>query len=320
MMKKLLALIAILLACLAPGSARGGLIGESAAPLAVKEWIKGKPVEIERGTNIYVVQIWAASSSSSFPSLTNLNHLQKVYRHKGVVAVGVSDEPSEIIKAFFKTNTITLDYSIGADDRRKTSLSYMMSVRQQGVPYAFVVGTNGVLLWHGHPLDGLDEALDRITSGRYDVDRARELDVARYQIDQYLVLARRDDLRARPSGKALLTIRTNNVELLCDLSFQIATAPGIAKRDFTLAKEAVDRAEKLAPTNTARVMITRAVLFFETGKKEEGLALAKQAVALAQNPLDKTNTRSCLKTMEMRWAASKANAGVNPTNKPAIKP
>ena len=53
----------------------------------------------------------------------------------------------------------------------KTSMSYMMPVRQRGVPYAFVVGKDGRLLWYGHPLHGLDQALDRIVAGRYNVER-----------------------------------------------------------------------------------------------------------------------------------------------------
>ena len=51
--------IVILLAGFAPNVGLGGLIGEPAQPLSVKKWILGQPVEVEPGTNIYVVEIRA---------------------------------------------------------------------------------------------------------------------------------------------------------------------------------------------------------------------------------------------------------------------
>ena len=79
-------------------------------------------------------------------------------------------------------------------------------------------------------------------------------------------------------GRRLLAARTNDVAQLCEMAFQIATDPQIAKRDFALASAALDQAEKLPPTDSTRVAVTRAVVLFESGKQEEGLARARQAV------------------------------------------
>ena len=292
--------IVVLMACLAPNIGLGGLIGEPATPLNVNEWIKGKPVEVKPGTNIYVVEIWNTSSLACRASITNLNDLQKRFKTNGVVVVGISDEPAEKIKEFVQHDGTNIEYGIAADNRRQTSLSYMKPVGQRGIPYAFVVGTNGNLLWHGQPLHGLDEVLDQITAGRYDEKQARKMDLAWHQMEQYLGLARRGDGRTRPAGWALLAARTNDVALLCDLAFVIATVPRLATRDFALAGEALDQAEKLATTNTAQVGIGRAILLFESGKRDEGLARATQALASAQSPMDKTYIQACLRTMEKR--------------------
>jgi len=93
---------------------------------------------------------------------------------------------------------------------------------------------------------------------------------------------------------------------LCDLAFEIATAPRIAKRDFELAGEAMDQAEKLATTNKSQVLISRAILLFESGKHDEGLDRARQAMAAAENPVDKTNIASFLRVMETRLAELKS--------------
>jgi len=313
--------IVVLMAGLAPNIGWGGLIGEPAPPLVVKEWIKGQPVEIKPGTNIYVVDIWNTSNLASLDAITNLNDIQERFKTNGVVVVGISDEPAEKITEFVQQNGTKIDYAIAADDRRHTAESYMKPVGRRGIPYAFVVGTNGNLLWHGHPQHGMDKVLDQIIAGRYDVERAKKMELAWHQMDQYLNLARRGDDRTQPAGQVLLAARTNEVMLLCDLAFQIATVPKLAKRDFILAGEALDQAEKLAPTNSSRVMITRAIMLFESGKQDEGLARATQALASAQSPVEKTHIQSFIRTMEKRKNAeeNKGDQALIKTNAPLEK-
>lgn len=76
MMLKSVFPLVVLMAGLAPNTGWGGLIGEPAPPLVVKEWIKGQPVEIKPGTNIYVVDIWNTSNLASLDAITNLNDIQ----------------------------------------------------------------------------------------------------------------------------------------------------------------------------------------------------------------------------------------------------
>jgi alkyl hydroperoxide reductase subunit AhpC len=320
MMKYVFPLV-VLMACLAPNIGLGGLIGEPAPPLNVNEWIKGKPVDVKAGTNIFVVEIWETESSTSRASITNLNDLQRRFKTNGVVVVGISDEPAEKIKEFVQHDGTNIEYAIAADNKRHTSLSYMKPVGQHGIPYVFVVGTNGNLLWHGHPDQRLGEVLDQITAGWYDEKQAGKMDLAWHQMQQYLILARQGSDRTELAGRTLLAARTNDVPLLCDLAFAIATFPKLATRDFALAGEALDQAEKLAPTNTVSVGITRAILLFESGKRDEGLARATQALASAQSPMDKTNVQSVLRAMEKRKNAKekKGDQGPIKTNAPLEK-
>jgi hypothetical protein len=315
MMKHGFALV-VLMAGLAPSIGLGGLIGEPAPPLVVKEWIKGQPVEIKPGTNIYVVEIWQSSIPACRAAITNLNDLQKHFKTNGVVIVGIADESVEKIKEFVQHGGTNIEYAIAADDQRKTGLSYMTPVEQRGIPYTFVVGTNGNVLWHGLPLAGLNKALEQITTGQYDMEPFRKSEVAAYQMEQYLGLAQRGDFRAKSAGQVLLANRTNDVELLCDMAYQITAAPRLAHRDFALAGEALDQAEKLSITNKAPVMTIRAVWLFESGKRSEGMALAAQALASAQSPQAKAKVQMFLQVMETRLAAAQTNQGKGPAGKP----
>ena len=288
------------LAFLAPGASRAGQIGEPAVPLEVSEWVKGNPVEVKAGTNIYIVEIFASWSLASRACITNLNALQERYRNQGVVVLAVSDEPAERLKQFMQGAGAQINYPVAADLNRRTSLGYMMPVREKGVPCAFIVGKDGRVLWHGHPAGVLEKALDEILAGTYDVKAARKLDAARMQMTQYLELAQRRDPRTKGAGRVVLAARTNDFALLCEMAFEIATAPRMPMRDAALANEALDQAARLSPTDTTRVDATRAVLLFETGKREEGLAQARAAVAQAKDPKEKANAEFCFRSMEAR--------------------
>jgi hypothetical protein len=307
MIKKHGFLLAVLTACFAPVTGLGGLIGEPAAPLVVKEWIKGQPVEAKAGTNILVVEIFTTTSLSSWAVITNVNEVQRRFKDKGVVVVGVSDEPADEIKEFLAHEGAAIEYAIAADDGRQTARGYMAPLGQQGVPHAFVVGKDGKLLWHGHPLAGLEEALEEITAGRYNMEEAAKKDMARTQVEQYVMLARRNDPRAGPAGRRYLATWATDVGPLCDLAFGIATDRSIKKPDLPLATEALERAEKLAGTNSTHVAVTRAIFLFETGRTEEGLARAKEALAAAQGQKDKARAETCLSTMTGLLAAGNTN-------------
>ena len=317
MINKHAILLVGLIFCFAPVSSFADKLGDPAPPLTVMEWIKGKPVGVKAGTNIYVLVFCTLSRVNEF-ALTNFSNLQKIYQDKGVVVVAISDEPAEQLKAFVQIKGAKIEFSVAADDdARRTTLNYQRAYKQMMLPRAYVVGKDGKVLWHGHPLTGgLGEVVDEITSGRYNLEQTQKSIIAREQMEQYLALARQDDTNSVTAGRILLTIRTNDAAGLCDLAYQIATASYIVKRDVVLASAALDRAEQLGATNITDIAVDRAILLFQTGKEDEGLARARQALANAQNPEAKAEAQVCIHAMEVRLAAAKTNQITAPAGKP----
>jgi hypothetical protein len=305
--------ILALMACVLPQMAQAGLDGEPAAALNIGEWVKGTPVEINPGTNLYVVEIFSTTSAASRTAVTNLNYLQNLYRTNGLIVIGICDDPAPKITNFVTQSGLNIDYWIAGDNKRHTALTYMDPVMQRAIPYAFLVGTNGDLLWHGSPLGGLGTAVTMAVHGKYDEARAKKDDLSHHQLEQYLALARQGSDRATMAGQALLAARTNDVGELCEMAFQIATSPKIAKRDFALGGQALDEAEKLAPTNSVQVTISRAIWLFESGNHDGGLMRATQALAMAGSDMQRTNIENCIQTMKKREnpAANHPN-GANP--------
>ena len=283
MINKHAVLLVGLMACFAPVSSFADKLGDPAPPLTVKEWIKGKPVDVKDGKNIYVLEFWAALSPACRAAIPKLNELQKKFKDKGVVVVGISDEPADKLKAFMTFEGTQIEYLVAADDQRKTARSYMVAYGQNGIPHVFVVGKDGKVLWHGHPLGLDDKVLDDIITNHYDLQKAIRADAVRAELDDYRMLARSGDPKVVELGRKLLTDRTNDAVQLCDFAYRIVTDVNNTNRNFALAEDALDQAEKLATGKTALVVFTRGVVMFEKGKKEEGIAMAKQALGLTTN-------------------------------------
>ena len=311
-------------ACFAPCLGLAGLVGEPAPPLNVSQWLKGGPMDIAPGTNIYVLEIWETHRTASRASITNLNEIQRAFKDKGVVVLTVSDEPADQIKTFVEQEGTNIEFAVAGDNKRHTSLAYMKPIDERVIPFVFIVGTNGDLFWHGPPEKRAVETVLRLMiSGQYDENHAKDLDLAHHQMNQYLMLAGQGSDRTGPSGRVLLAARTNDVVLLCDLAHTIAAYPKLKTRDFPLAADALDRAEQLSAnsaTNLLKVQFTRSIVLFESGQQDEGLAKAKLLLASAQNQMEKTNLQVMVQYMENRMSkqpksgdASHADA----TNQPA---
>jgi hypothetical protein len=303
------------------GGEKIGQLGDAAPPLFIQEWIKGRPVKIQPGTNIYVLVFCNLTQANEF-ALTNLSDLEKAYRDKGLITVAISPEPPEQLKQFIQMRGEDVDFTVAADEvPGRTARSYQETFGQFHLPRAYLVGRDATVLWYGHPLtDDLGEVVDEATSGRYDLQVTRRNVFNRELLEQYVYMARQDDPRSGQIGRVLLNMRTNDAPALCALASKIATDPGLAKRDVTLATAALDRAEQITSTNATDVAVVRSILLFQVGKEEEGLAKARLALAAASGADAKDEVQICIHAMEARLAEEKASQATNHTEAPPAKP
>jgi thiol-disulfide isomerase/thioredoxin len=304
-MMKRLAFLGASLACLTAITTSAARIGDPAAALAVKEWVKGKQVDVKDGKNIYVVEFWATWCPPCRTSIPHLTEIQKNFKDKGVVVIGISDETADKVKPFVEKQAEKMEYVVAIDEGGKCSKGYMEAFGQGGIPHAFIVGKDGKVIWHGHPMDGLDKALEEITAGKYDLAAAQKKDEARAAMDDYQKLAREGDAKAKELGKKLLADQGNDPKALCDFAFAIVTDMRSKNRDFALGEEALDKAEKAAGGKTAQILGVRAIARFENGKQEDGVALIKEAVAMAKEGNEKQQYERWQKAMESRKNAPK---------------
>jgi thiol-disulfide isomerase/thioredoxin len=142
------------------------LSGNDPAPaLSVAKWVKGEPVKLEdgKGKNIYVVEFWATWCPPCRESIPHLTQLQKKYKDANVVVVGVTDEDEETVAPFLKKMGDKMDYHVALDKDGETYKAFEAIAPIPGIPTAFVINKDGKVVWHGHPMDKLEDVLEQLT-------------------------------------------------------------------------------------------------------------------------------------------------------------
>ena len=136
-------------------------IGETAPSLATVTWVKNGPVEV--GRSLTVVEFWAtwcAPCRASIPKLTALN---ATYKDR-LIVVGLSDEDLPTIKPFVAAQGEKMNYQVGMATEAVHD-GYMKG--RDGIPYAFLIGADGKVMWHGHPM-ALEKIVAAVIGGTWD--------------------------------------------------------------------------------------------------------------------------------------------------------
>ncbi len=304
-MKKLLssrAFLALLVALAFAPAARAAQLGDPAAPLKIKTWIKGSPVEVNNGKGIYVVEFWATWCPPCRTTIPHLTELQTKFKKQGVTFIGVTDEDEDVVKPFVEKMGDKMDYAVACDDSRATFTGYLQAYEQRSIPYAFIVAKSGAVIWHGSPMSGLEEALGQIVAGKYDLAALKRAHRFAANLTDYQELARDSDERAPAKARQLLDDAGKDPDLLCQLAIGIVADLRNRKRDFALAQKAIAAAEAATPKPTHKILHAKAVVLFESGHPADAIRTEKSAIAACDDDKTKTFYERVVKFFEERQA------------------
>ena len=136
-------LVAMGLACAAE---QPSMVGKAAPEINAKYWLNSQPLTLKglQG-KIVVVEFWATWCPPCRKSIPHLIELNKKFAGKGVVIMGLTNEPKEKVEPFAKE--IGMDYAIGGEST--SAKEYGVT----GIPTAFIVDTAGKITWQGHPMN-----------------------------------------------------------------------------------------------------------------------------------------------------------------------
>ncbi len=263
-------------------------LGDPAPGLVVERWIKGAPVRIGAGTNVFVVEFWATWCPPCRKSIPFLSGLQKKYGEKGVVIVGVSSEAVDEVVPFVTAQGDNMSYRVAVDHSRRAAGQWMAAFGETGIPHAFVVDTTGKIVWHGFPNEALDVALGQILAGKYDLGTARNLENGDRAIAQYrtAVLKAKPTEKAARFGETILAVLSLDWRIPHRLARVILTDPEVRSRDLGLALKATTKAVAMTQERSYDALQMHARALFANGKKGEAAEAQKKSIALCQNPED----------------------------------
>ncbi len=336
-------------------AARAGVeIGDPAPRLdGSLAWLQGDPLDpsrTDRPTRLALV-FWSPASGSGTEMFSRLQSLAD--RHPaGLQAAAVTSDEAETVRAWLEREGIRLP--IALDTNRTTEATYLSDV--EGLPYAFLINTNGLVAWSGDPLAGLEDAAEELLAGTYDQDRVRAERRRRAELDRALdagdypkALVLADELLAgapqRPDLlrlKAGLLVETgdtagyrehtrrmaaafaDSAQDLNNLAWTLAGPSDLplAFRDLETAHAAAHRAAELTQRKEAVVLDTLAAVLFQLGLCEQAADTQAEAVAASADPAQRKQFGDTLEYYRRipawRDAARTAKPAAEPPPPPAV--
>lgn len=290
-------------------------LGTKAAPLEIAKWVKGDPIDLKKpdGKHVYVVEFWATWCPPCRASIPHLTQLQKKYKDKNVVVIGVSDESTSVVESYVKKMGDTMDYTVAVDKDEKTSRGYMSAFGVRGIPHAFIVDQKGNVVWHDHPMSNLEAVIDRVLAGNFDskkyqAERAeieKRQQAAMISIDAYAqgLIDGKPLSEIRPKADEFMKLAEAEVELLNNVAWALLTSNQFPNRDLdlieTMAKKAVDASKG----EDANALDTYAYSLFKNGKVAEAIKVQEKALSLE---IDEETKETLTEHMAEFKAASKS--------------
>ncbi|TAK92688.1 MAG: TlpA family protein disulfide reductase [Verrucomicrobia bacterium] len=121
-------------------------VGKTAPKLEVEKWMGEKPFTAGKNVLVFFWTTWSKPCQAEIPIL---NALQKKFSDR-LVIVGISGQSEEDVREYAGP---AMEFPNAVESEGKLA----NVIGATSVPYAMLVGTNGVVIYQGHP-DALSEA------------------------------------------------------------------------------------------------------------------------------------------------------------------
>jgi thiol-disulfide isomerase/thioredoxin len=139
-------------------------VGDKAPATRPKTQINGEAVKSFEKGKLYIFECWATWCPPCVASIPHLTELNKKMGPKGVVITGVNvwdgeknADAAKKVKDFVKAQGDKMSYAV-AIGGEKFVRDWLEAAKVNGIPHAFVINGDGIIVWMGHPMQ-LDEKM-----------------------------------------------------------------------------------------------------------------------------------------------------------------
>ncbi|PLX92750.1 MAG: hypothetical protein C0620_09020 [Desulfuromonas sp.] len=145
----------------------------SLSQIAACQWVQGQQTAEQAlaGKQFVVVEFFSTWCSGCTAFAPELSRIHDQFYDQGVSVVALSDEGPKTLQQFISKFEGGLHYPIGIDSDNTLYSAFTDPFGVNTIPYTFVLNTRGEIVWHGHPNEGLEETLQALVAGNYDVDQ-----------------------------------------------------------------------------------------------------------------------------------------------------
>jgi thiol-disulfide isomerase/thioredoxin len=153
-------------------------VGDKAPKLEDVNWLKGEPVNSFQDGHIYVLDFWATWCGPCVASIPHINKLQKEHKDDNVHVIAVAIWPSDSMTPtdeFVEMQGDAMSYRVAEDIDGKTAKAYMEATGSRGIPTVMVVDKKGQLAWMGHPMSGLDQAVELLVKDEFTQEKMAQV-------------------------------------------------------------------------------------------------------------------------------------------------
>lgn len=282
-------------------------IGDPAPSLEGAQWLKGTAPVFKN--QVTVIECWQHSCGNCRAQIPHLTSLQKKYGDR-ISITAISKEPLETIEEFLKENGDQMGFTVGKVSRDLVE-PYMTGL--PGVPYAYVVNRDGLIIWKGPP-SAIDEILAKAVEGTVDVERLKK--IADIEESLNAALYSNDPDKITPIFHELVEADPTN-ELALKVGIELAiynSEPGMIKEIFDKIRLAGLSGYK--SNSFAKMLVTESEI--EYRYPEAALKFALNAIKEDPKNADYMDTYAnvlyCLGDIERAIDWEKKALALNPNN------
>ncbi len=307
-------------------------VGSNAPAIEGLEFVQG---ELAASPKVRVVEFWATWCGPCLQSIPHINELYQAQRSKGLEVLGISNEKREKVEPFVRKRSGQMSYTVAIDPEKKMSQAFMQAAGKNGIPCAFVIGTNNKIVYIGHPMDEeFARAVKLSLDGRYDPVLSKKaaplMEAARRAVklgnfkDAYLrfdeVIAldptiftdaalekyrvmlnnEKNTAAAKAYANELTTAfaAASDAPALRDLAVTLSSDARVTQYDNDLALLAAQAMVKAAPSSDPSAQATIASVYYARGDFAKAVEAQKKAVRLAE-PSIKASLKPTLEAYEL---------------------
>jgi len=120
-------------------------LGSPAPPINIYKWINKSPDTSSLNGKTIILEFWATWCRPCINTIPHLNDLVEKLANDSVIFISITKENPEKIESFLKVKEIKSFIAI--DFNGTTNANYKINF----IPRAFVIDSNGLIVWQGHP-------------------------------------------------------------------------------------------------------------------------------------------------------------------------